>query len=134
MHALSKNKTWELVDRSSNKNIVKCKWVFKLKKNADGNAQRYKTRLVARGFSQKYGEDYTETFAPVVRLTSIRLLFGLAAKLGLEMDHIDITTAFLNGSLNEEIFMEQSESFVVTGQEHKVCKLQKAIYGLKQAA
>lgn len=70
----------------------------------------------------------------MVRLTSIRLLFGLAAKLDLEMDHIDITTAFLNGSLNEEIFMEQPEGFVVTGQEHKVCKLQKAIYGLKQAA
>lgn len=76
-----------------------------MKKNADGNAQRYKARLVARGFSQKYGEDYTETFAPVVRLTFNRLLFGLAAKLGLEMDHIDITTAFLNGSLSTKRFL-----------------------------
>ena len=134
LKALADNKTWELVSRPTNKNIVKCKWVFKRKVGADGEIQRYKARLVAKGFSQKFGEDYFETFAPVVRISTVRLLFGLAAELDLEIDHIDITTAFLNGDLQEDIYMEQPPGFIEPGNESKVCKLQKALYGLKQSA
>lgn len=131
--ALGDNCTWELVDRPVNSNVVKCKWVYKLKRGVDGSS-RFKARLVAKGFSQKPGQDYDQTFAPVVKLSSLRVLFGLAAELDLEIVHVDITTTFLNGDLNEVIFMEQPEGFVKEGDENKVCKLKKAIYGLKQAA
>lgn len=133
INALGDNDTWELVDRPTNCNVVKCKWVYKLKRGVDGSS-RHKARLVAKGFSQKPGQDFDQTFAPVVKLSSLRVLFGLAAELDLEVDHVDITTAFLNGDLNETIFMEQPEGFVNNGDENKVCKLKKAIYGLKQAA
>lgn len=134
LESLAENETWELVDRPRHKNVVKCKWVFKLKKSADGKIQRHKARLVAKGFSQKYGEDYDETFAPVVRMSTIRLLFALTAELDLEVEHVDITTAFLNGDLEEEIFMEQPVGSIRAGNENKVCRLKKALYGLKQAA
>jgi transposase InsO family protein len=133
MVALNTNKTWDLVDRPNDKNVVKNKWVFKLKVGNDGPT-KYKARLVARGFSQKPGEDFYDTFAPVVKSTMMRVLFGLAAELDLDIHHVDITTAFLNAALREEIYMEQPEGFVQRGYEDKVCKLRKAIYGLKQAA
>jgi hypothetical protein len=113
--------------------VVKSRWVYKVKRGADGSV-RFKARLVAKGFTQVPGRDFDQTFAPVVKLTSLRLLFGLAAQFDLDIDHVDITTAFLNGDLNETIYMEQPEGFVKEGQENKVCQLQKAIYGLRQAA
>ncbi|KAJ8725064.1 hypothetical protein PYW07_016022 [Mythimna separata] len=133
-NSLKVNGTWELVDRPLDANVVKTKWVFKLKVGADGSTQRYKARLVAKGYSQKPGEDYFETFAPVVKMSSIRLLLALTVEKNLSVHHIDVTTAFLNGDLCEEIYMEQPQSFVQEGSEGKVCKLKKAIYGLKQAA
>lgn len=132
--SLKANNTWELVDRPLDVNVVKSKWVFKLKVGADGSVQRHKARLVAKGYSQKPGVDYFETFAPVVKISSIRLLFALAAEKDLSIHHIDVTTAFLNGEIQEEIYMEQPECFVQGGEERKVCQLKKALYGLKQAA
>jgi hypothetical protein len=113
---------------------VKCKWVFLTKRNTDGNPARYKARLVAKGYTQQAGIDYDDTFAPVARLDSLRFLLSLAATLDWEVHHIDIKTAFLNGILEEEIYMEQPEGFAAPGMENKVGRLIKAIYGLKQAS
>lgn len=133
MKSLIDNKTWELIERPLNKNVVKCKWVYKLKRGINGS-ERYKTRLVAKGFSQISGKDYDQTFAPVIRLSSLRILFVLAAEHGLEIDHVDVTTAFLNGDLEELIFMKQPEGFIKKGNDNKVCKLKKSINDFKQAA
>ena len=105
---------------------------FSVKTASDDSIERYKARLVAQGFSQKYGLDYDETFSPVVRPESIRTVIALAVKKGLKLHQMDVTTAFLNGELEEEVYMKQPEGFVADGQEHLVCKLRKSIYGLKQ--
>ena len=98
-----------------------------------GNIDRYKGRLVVRGFSQKSGIDYSETFFPVVRLDSIRLLLAFAVKKGMKVHQMDVVTAFLNGHLDEEIYMNQPEGFIQSGKDHLVCKLKRSLYGLKQA-
>jgi hypothetical protein len=134
MTALSDNKSWTLVDLPHGKRTVKNKWVFKVKKDADGNVERFKARLVAKGFTQQHGIDYNETFAPVVRHSTLRLLFAVAADRSLEIDHLDVVTAFLNGELTETVYMEQPEGFIVEGEEGKVCLLKKALYGLKQGS
>ncbi|XP_040956008.1 uncharacterized protein [Gossypium hirsutum] len=109
------------------------KWVYRIKNNANGSLNRHKARLVVKGYSQQQGVDFSETFAPVARLDTIRLLLALAAQKHLKVHHLDVKSAFLNGFLNEEIFIEQPEGFKVTGEEQKVYKLKKALYGLKQA-
>ena len=106
--------------------------MFKVKTGADGSVERYKARLVAQGYTQKLGTDYNETFCPVVRHESIRVLLALSVKYGLRLHQVDVTTAFLNGNL-EEVYMAQPEGFVSAGAEHLVCKLKKSIYGLKQS-
>lgn len=131
--SILKNKTWNLVDLPPGRKAIGCKWVFKIKYNAAGDIERYKARLVAKGYSQTQGIDFNETFAPVAKFTSIRILLALAAKHDLEMHQMDVNTAFLNGDLKEEIYMQQPEGFIQAGQEDKVCKLQRSIYGLKQA-
>lgn len=130
--SLKNNNTWTLVDVPKNKNIVSCKWVFKTKRNLDGEVTKFKARLVARGFSQKYGTDYDQVFAPVVRHTTFHTLLTVAGMERMTTRHYDAKTAFLNGSLNEEIYMYQPEGFNIN--EKKLCKLNKSIYGLKQAA
>ena len=112
---------------------VGSKWVFKTKVNADGKIECYKARLVAQGFSQRFGSDYDETFSPVVRLESLRTLIGLSVYYRLQLHQLDVTTAFLNGQLKEEVYMTQPEGFVQFGKEHLVCRLRKNIYGLKQS-
>ena len=134
MDALHQNKTWTLTELPPGKKAIGCKWVFKIKKGSEGEVQRYKARLVAQGFSQKYGEDYDETFAPTVRYSSVRMLLSIAASKQLNVKHIDIATAFLHGQISEEIYMRQPKGFVKPHEEHLVCKLQKGLYGLRQAA
>jgi transposase InsO family protein len=131
--SLMKNKTWRLVDLPQGRKVIGCKWVFKVKRNALGEVDRYKARLVAKGYSQSQGIDYNETFAPVAKFNSIRTLIALAAQYDLELHQMDVKTAFLNGNLEEDIYMEQPEGFAKKGQVRKVCKLQKSLYGLKQA-
>ena len=133
MSSVQENDVWELVDLPEGRKPVGSKWVFKAKTNADGHIERYKARLVAQGFSQKFGSDYDETFSPVVRLESVRTLIAMSVQQGLQLHQVDVTTAFLNGKLEDEVYMKQPEGFVVPGKEHLVCKLKKSIYGLKQS-
>ncbi|KAI5345334.1 hypothetical protein L3X38_013211 [Prunus dulcis] len=130
---IEKNFTWELVDRPSSKPIVGVKWIFKIKLNLDGSIQKHKARLVAKGFTQKPGIDFNETFAPVARLDTIRTLIALAAQKGWKLWQLDVKSAFLNGVLEEEVYVDQPDGFVVKGDEDKVYRLRKALYGLKQA-
>lgn len=130
-NSLLKNNVWKLVDRPCDKNVIKCKWVYKLKRD-DSGKDSYKARLVARGFSQQQGVDYSDTFSPVVRHTTLRTLFALANEFNWDISHFDVETAFLNSNLNEHIFMEQPEGFDTD--KNKVCFLLKSIYGLKQAS
>ncbi|CAL1396308.1 unnamed protein product [Linum trigynum] len=131
--AIEKNKTWELVSLPENQKPIGVKWVFKAKKNAKGEVVRHKARLVAKGYSQRPGIDYNEVFAPVARMESIRMVISLAAQNRWKIHQMDVKSAFLNGYLEEDIYIEQPPGYVVEGQEDKVLKLKKALYGLKQA-
>lgn len=134
LESMKLNDIWDLVDLPAGRRPVGCKWVYKLKRDNDGNISRFKARLVAKGFSQRFGTDYDEVFAPVVRQTTFRTLMSVAAKRKMTVKQYDVKTAFLHGNLEEEIFMKQPPGFAVKGQESKVCRLKKSIYGLKQAA
>jgi hypothetical protein len=123
--------TWTLVPLPPGRKAIRCKWVFKIKRLSHGAIDRYKARLVAKGFSQKPGVDYNETFAPVAKFCSIR---ALVAYHDLEIHQMDVKTAFLNGELDVDIYMVQPEGFIVKGKESLVCKLNKSLYGLKQAS
>ena len=131
--SLNDNDVFDLVDLPDGKKTVGSKWVFKEKVAADGSTEQLKARLVAQGYMQRYGQDYDETFSPVVRAESIRTIIAHAANNKMLLHQMDIKTAFLNGNLKEEVFMKQPEGFVVKCQEHLVCKLKKSIYGLKQS-
>jgi histone deacetylase 1/2 len=130
--ALMKNETWSLVPLPAHRRPIGCKWVFRVKENPDGSVNKYKARLVAKGFSQEQGFDYTETFSPVVKPVTIRIILTLALSFKWDIQQIDINNAFLNGLLQEEVYMTQPPGFVHQDQT-LVCKLQKALYGLKQA-
>ena len=130
IESLAKNKVYTLVDRPQG-NIVTNKWVYKIKRDPEGNIERYKARLVAGGFSQVYGIDYLETYAPVANMVSLRMLFAYAAIEQLQMSQFDIKTAFLYGDLDETVYMEQPEGF--NEDKDKVCLLKRSLYGLKQS-
>ncbi|KAL2345957.1 hypothetical protein Fmac_007242 [Flemingia macrophylla] len=130
---IEKHQTWELTEKPKDKNVIGVKWVYRTKFNADGSVNKHKARLVVKGYAQMFGVDFSETFSPVARLDTIRLLLALAAQKGWIIHHMDVKSAFLNGYLEEEIFVEQPEGFLVHGQEEKVYRLKKALYGLKQA-
>lgn len=133
LNSLSTNKVWTLTDLPKGKKAVGSRWVFKTKTGADGSITRYKARLVARGFSQRYGSDYDETFSPVVRGESVRALLALATQNNMYLHQMDVETAFLNGKLEEEVYMEQPNRHETKGRETQGCKLHKSIYGLKQS-
>ncbi|KAJ0797294.1 putative RNA-directed DNA polymerase [Helianthus annuus] len=133
MNSLYENNTFELVKLPKGKRALKNKWVYKVKTEEHTSRPRYKARLVVKGFSQRKGIDFDEIFSPVVKMSSIRVILGLAASLDLEVEQMDVKTAFLHGDLDKEIYMEQPEGFQVKGKEDYVCKLQKSLYGLKQA-
>ncbi|KAL0358403.1 UNVERIFIED_CONTAM: Retrovirus-related Pol polyprotein from transposon RE2 [Sesamum angustifolium] len=130
---IEKNNTWELADRPKDKEVIGVKWIYKTKLNADGSIQKHKARLVAKGYSQLPGIDYTETFAPVARLDTIRDLIAIAANKKWKIYQMDVKSAFLNGYIDEEIYVEHPQGFIAKGSEEKVLRLKKALYGLKQA-
>ena len=131
--SIMENNTWILSDLPPGCKPLGCKWIFKRKMKVDGTIDKFKARLVIQGFRQREGIDYFDTYAPVARITTIRLLIALAAIHNLVIHQMDVKTAFLNGVLEEEVYMKQPEGFVMPGNENKVCKLIKSLYGLKQA-
>ena len=133
MRALLQNNTWVMVDLPKGKKPVGCRWVYTLKYKSDGSLDRYKARLVARGYTQTYGIDYQETFAPVAKLNTISILISLAVNLDWQLNQYDIKNAFLHGDLKEEIYMDCPLAYEGMSNSRKVCKLQKALYGLKQS-
>ena len=133
INSLNTNKVWDLAELLYGRKGIGSEWVLKRKYDSGGNMKQHKARLIAQGFLQKYGVDYDETFCPVVRFESVRTVIALAAKHDLKLHQLDITMAFLNGKLNEDIYMKQPEGFEVKGKEHLACKLNRSLYGLKQS-
>ncbi|KAJ9541893.1 hypothetical protein OSB04_028399 [Centaurea solstitialis] len=134
MQSMYDKQVWELTDLPQHCKAVGRKWVFKKKTDMDGNVHTFKARLVAKGFTQTHGIDYDETFSPVAMLKSIRILMAISAYFNYEIWQMDVKTAFLNGKLTEDVYMEQPEGFEDPKNPNKVCKLLKSIYGLKQAS
>ena len=133
MHSLRHNETWDLVPLPHGRKAIGNRWVFRVKETKDGRIERFKARLVAKGFLQKHGIDYDETFAPVAKFTSIRVLLSLAAKYSLKIHQMDVKTAFLNGHLEEDIYMAQPDGYVDEDHPDFVCQLKRSLYGLKQS-
>ena len=132
---MEKNRVWTLVPKPTRiHKLVGWKWVFKTKKDLEGNVDKHKARLVAKGFTQREGVDYNETFSPISTKDSMRIILALTTHFDLELHQMDIKTSFLNGDLEEDIYMSQPLGFVERGKELMVCKLNKSIYGLKQAS
>jgi len=131
--ALLKNHIWRLVPASKAKNLVGCKWVFRIKRKTDGSIDRYKARLVTKGFHQQTGVDFSETYSPVIKPTTVRLVLSITLSSGWSIKQIDIQNAFLHGLLSEEVYMSQPPGFTHPQFPDHVCRLQKALYGLKQA-
>ncbi|KAK8975285.1 hypothetical protein V6N11_046782 [Hibiscus sabdariffa] len=134
MDSMSENQVWTLVEPPEGIKPIGCKWVFKKKTDIDGNVQTYKGRLVAKGLRQIHGVDYDETLSPVAMFKPIRILLAVAAFHDYEIWQMDVKTAFLNGKHEEDVYMTQPEGFVTPKNAGKVCKLQRSIYGLKQAS
>lgn len=131
--SLIKNNTWTMVELPENKTAIGCRWVYSVKQNPDGSVERFKSRLVAKGCSQRQGIDYDETFSPVVRHATIRMVIALAAKMKLHLHQMDVTTAYLHSELTDEVYMKQPDGYVDIRNPNSVLKLNKAIYGLKQS-
>jgi hypothetical protein len=131
--SIVKNSAWDIVPRPIDKSVVGSRWIYKVKQAADGSVEKYKARFVARGFSQIEGIDYDETFATVTRYSSIRSILALSAQMGWHIYQMDVKTTFLNGIIEEEVYIEQPEGFETFDRESHVCRLKRALYGLKQA-
>ena len=131
--ALEENNTWSIVDLPKGMHAVGSKWIYKIKYKADDEVERFKARLVAKGYSQQEGLDYDDTFSPVAKMLTVRCVIVLAVSKGWPMYQMDVYNAFLQGDLEEEVYMEMPEGFRKLG-ENKVCKLLKSLYGLKQAS
>ena len=132
MQSLKENNTWTLTTLPAGRKAIACKWVYDYKYDSSGKIIRHKARLVAKGFSQRYGLDYHETFSPVMRYKSMRLLLSLVANRDMELKQMDVCTAFLYAPIEEEVYMQQPEGYEEGGPQ-LVCKLNKTIYGTKQA-
>ncbi|KAL3506653.1 hypothetical protein ACH5RR_032035 [Cinchona calisaya] len=130
---IRKNETWNLVDLLEGKNVIGLKWVFKTKYDTDCSVQKYKFKLVARGYSQQQGIDFDETFSPIAHFEIVKTILAMAAQLKWKVYQFDIKSAFLNANLEEKVYVNQLDGFVVKGAEEKVYKLNKELYGFKQA-
>ena len=128
------NGVWDLEEIPNGAKTVGCKWVYKTKLDSQGNIERYKARLMAKGFTQREGIDYNETFSPVSCKESFRIIMVLVAHYDLELHQMDVKTTFLNSDLEENVYMAQPKGFVLEGKERMWCRLKKSIYGLKQAS
>jgi hypothetical protein len=132
MESIRQHQTWQVASIPRNRRPIKCRWVFTKKHDKHGHTKKYKARLVAKGYTQKRGIDFVQTFAPVVKFKSIRILAALAAKFGAKMYQDDVPTAFLKGTLKEEVYMEQLPGYS-EGNSGEVLRLLKTLYGLKQS-
>jgi hypothetical protein len=131
--SILKNDVCDVVPRPEGKSVLTSKWIYKIKHAADGSIEKYEARFVAKGFSQVEVVDYDETFAPVARYTSIRSIIALVASMGWKLHQMDVKTTFLNGEIEEEVYIKKPEGFVVHNKRSHVSRLKKALYGLKQA-
>ncbi|MCO5562670.1 hypothetical protein L7F22_016298 [Adiantum nelumboides] len=129
--SLIHNNTWQLVPAPANRKLVTCKWLLQKKFHSDGSVFRYKARLVAWGFSQVPRMEYSETFSPVLRITTFRVLIAIAAQFHFLLHQMDVRTAFLHGDLEEEIYMIQPPGYISSEHPNHVCRLLKSLYGLK---
>jgi hypothetical protein len=130
--SIMKNDVWEVVLRPEGKLVVTSKWIYKIKHATNGNIEKYKAKFVARGFSQKEGVDYEETFSPVSRYTSIWTIISLSLVMGWKIHQMHVKTSFLNGVIEEEVYIEKPQGCVIHRNESHVYGLKKAVYGLKQ--
>jgi hypothetical protein len=133
MVALDANATWELVALLEDKKVIGCKWVYKVKHNANRFVSTYKARLVAKGYAQTYGIEYEETYSPVAKMTIVRAIIAMAITKGWFLHQMDINNVFLHGNLQEELYMEQPLGYVDQTHLNLVCRLKKVLYNLKQA-
>ena len=134
MKSMKDNGVWDLVELPEGVKPIGCKWIFKTKRDSKGNIVRYKARLAAKGFTQKEGIDYKETFSPVSSNDSFKIIMALVAHYDLELHQMDVKTAFLNGNIDETIYMVQPENSESNDSKQLVCRLKRFIYGLKQAS
>ena len=134
MRSLSANRVWDLEQIPKGAKTVGCKWVYNIKYDSQGNIDKFKARLAAKGFTQREGIDYNETFSPDSCKDSFRVIMALVAHYDLELYQMDVKTTFLNGDLEEDVYMAQPKGFVVEGKERMGCRLRKSIYGFKQAS
>ena len=133
INSIEKNDTWKMCNLPKGQKTIGVKWVFKTKLNKSGEVDKYKARLVVKGYKQQYGVDYTEVFSPVARHDTIRLVIALAAQNSWPIFQLDVKSAFLHGYLEEQVFIEQPPGYIKVGNEDGVYKLKKALHGLKQA-
>ena len=133
MKSLQKNETWKLVDHLPGKKSVGCRWVYTVKYKADGTIERFKARLVVKGYTQTYEIDYIETFAPVSKINTVRVLLSLAANLDWLLQQFDVKNTFLHRELSKEVYIEFPPGYTPERHSQKVCRLKKALYWLKQS-